>query len=93
MFYPFLFIFLAVLQFMSPMLANKVKTRFLQLGITMKSDPNVSWLNRTSFWKEAHALNIQAKDSVITKYLLIYKAWWVLVIGSMVALFFGVGLN
>ncbi|WP_281555936.1 hypothetical protein [Thalassomonas sp. RHCl1] len=93
MIYISLFIFLVVLQFMAPILAKKVKNRFLQLGITMKSDPSTSWLNVTTFWKEAHSLNVSTKDFLITKYLWIYKGWWCLIIGSAVALFFGLGLN
>jgi hypothetical protein len=93
MIYPILFIFLGVIQFMAPMLANKVKNRYLLIGITMKSDPNASWLNITAFWKEAQGLNISAKDSQVTKYLWVYKSWWILVVGSMFSLFFGVGLE
>jgi hypothetical protein len=91
--YPILFISLAVLQFMAPMLANRVKNRFSEVGVTMKSDPNASWLNITVFWKEAQALNSSVNDPLITKFLWVYKTWWLLLIGSMIALFFGVGLN
>ncbi len=91
MIYTIYFVILVLLQFAAPFLAKKIKNRFGQLGIEMKSETNTSLLNTSGFWAEAKRLNISTKDALVSKYLWIFNSWWILFSGGMVALFFGVG--
>jgi len=72
----FIIIALFISQFFAPILANKIKDRFRELGFEMESKTQWSLLNVSGFWREAYKLNNKASDSVIYKYLRIYYAWW-----------------
>ncbi len=84
------FVFIIILQFFAPVLANKIQARFLVLNYKMKSDPLSSWVNITNFWSEAKNKNKELNDSIISKYILIYHLWWGTAILAMVGVFFGI---
>ena len=73
------FMILCAVQFLFPVLASKIKTRFRELGCDMKSEPMWSLLNITHFWSEARKHNRTYKDPEITRLLLLRTIWWVLV--------------
>ena len=89
--YTIFFALLVLLQFGAPVLAKKIQQRFLILGIKMKSNSNISFLNNSGFWTEAKMLNQQTKDPIIRKYLWLFNSWWILFGLGMVALYFGIG--
>jgi len=86
----YVFFVLFGVQFLFPLMAAKIKTRFRELGYEMKSEPAWSLLNITRFWSEAREQNHQFNDPAITKYLRLRTAWWVLV-GATFAGFLALG--
>ena len=67
---------LCFLQFGAPFLAQRIKTRFGELGVAMNSRPAFAMFNISNFWSEAARLQKSARDPVVRQLLLIYYAWW-----------------
>jgi hypothetical protein len=72
----FLFMVLCFLQLGAPLLAQRIKERFQQLGTTMSSRP-AAMFNISNFWSEARKLQRTTNDSVVRQLLLVYYGWWV----------------
>ncbi|WDE10649.1 hypothetical protein [Thalassomonas haliotis] len=89
-FSPIIIAILVLLQFAFPFLASKIHSRFKELNYKMQSNPAGAWINISTFWSEAKNQNNELKDPVISKYIALYHLWWLLMIVSAIALFFGV---
>jgi len=80
-------VFFFTLQFGAPLLAAKIRARFQDLGYVMNSRPAFAMLRFSGFWSEAGRLNKTARDRVVRQLLLVYYAWWALVIATSILWF------
>jgi uncharacterized membrane protein YhaH (DUF805 family) len=83
-----LFISLCIVQFFFPILAMIIRSRFKELGYTMKESPYFSFFNNSGFWSEARNINKQFNDEKINNYIALRNWWWLLAIISFMAIAF-----
>jgi hypothetical protein len=83
-----LFITLCILQFLFPVLAFMIRTRFKVLGYDMKESPYFSLINTSGFWGEARRMNKQYNDEKIQGYLALRNWFYILAIISFVVIAF-----
>ena len=86
MFVEILFLTFGLFYLLTPLLALKVKKRFIDLGYEMKCNPYFSILNISFFWYEAHNKNKSLKDIYIRNYIIIYYTILFAFIISLVAM-------
>jgi hypothetical protein len=72
----------AVAQLFRPVLAWKIKKRFAELGVVMRSSVGFSLFNFSFFWGEARRLQETGQDAEVARYLKYNRWFWIYAIFS-----------